>query len=776
MAKKPTISTISSGYASNTQLNNNFSALRTGFDNTLSLDGSTPNAMNADLDMNGNNILNASQVNVDSLYIDGISVVPGDVTLQTTYLTASYTGDGSQVAYALTADPQTEANTSVYVDGVYQNKDTYSVSGVVVTFSEAPPLNSAIEIVYPTNTDTLNGTTADLITYNQKGTGAQDRTLTSKLQESVSVKDFGAVGDGVADDAAAILAAFKYIKSIGGGSIDFPFGTYLISHGFRVPSNTVVNFNGSTIKATTTFGQSIPSDTEAAGSFFALGRPNSESPLPSDIGNITFNGDGAFFDGRRDEQTGTVAGYSMIVMETTDTPVQVDNLKLKNIIIRDIEMDRTGYDGIYIAGVDGLYIENVTIRHALRIGFVGISGENVTFNNCRAINTVGDNASVPTSYRGPSNSGDGFWNEPNNDWQNMNKWFYQNCRAIANYRSGFKVWNAGPDAQYSIQLDNCYSYSNVFDETTSTLRSSPGEANYILNTNNTSASQAMVTFNNCVSEAANGSGFIITPNGGGASQRFVMNDLVAINCNQNDTASVNRTPIRVGATTYTATPTVIINNPLIVAPVGNSNGYGIYTGSMKNIYVGNPKFIGTFTQGLVVDTANKPSDSERGEAIFEVGNGGPDLGDVYKFANPVRPALFDQTSSPTVSTDLFRNEIALWQDDNNQIAGIYRRDDSTTPKYLDFNPKKRLRGVKDLTSASASIPAQDKETGTITVTGAALGDIVSIAATVNLDSDLILTARVSAADTVTYYVHNPSSGSTTRAATYLTVNVFGSDY
>ena len=125
---------------------------------------------------------------------------------------------------------------------------------------------------------------------------------------------------------------------------------------------------------------------------------------------------------------------------------------------------------------------------------------------------------------------------------------------------------------------------------------------------------------------------------------------------------------------------------------------------------------------------------------------------------------------------MFRNEIALWQDDNNQIAGIYRRDDSTTPKYLDFNPKKRLRGVKDLTSASASIPAQDKETGTITVTGAALGDIVSIAATVNLDSDLILTARVSAADTVTYYVHNPSSGSTTRAATYLTVNVFGSDY
>lgn len=65
MAKKPSITTISSGYASTTTLNANFESLRAGFDNTLSLDGSTPNAMNADLDMNGNSLLNVTDILVD---------------------------------------------------------------------------------------------------------------------------------------------------------------------------------------------------------------------------------------------------------------------------------------------------------------------------------------------------------------------------------------------------------------------------------------------------------------------------------------------------------------------------------------------------------------------------------------------------------------------------------------------------------------------------------------------------------------------------------------
>ena len=62
MAKRPTVSTISTGHASITALNNNFTALRDGFDNTLSRDGSTPNTMSADIDLNGNDITNVNTI------------------------------------------------------------------------------------------------------------------------------------------------------------------------------------------------------------------------------------------------------------------------------------------------------------------------------------------------------------------------------------------------------------------------------------------------------------------------------------------------------------------------------------------------------------------------------------------------------------------------------------------------------------------------------------------------------------------------------------------
>jgi hypothetical protein len=71
LAKKPTITTVATGYQATDTINSNTVALRDAFDNTLSLDGSTPNAMEADLDLNGNNILNVNNIYADNIIYDG---------------------------------------------------------------------------------------------------------------------------------------------------------------------------------------------------------------------------------------------------------------------------------------------------------------------------------------------------------------------------------------------------------------------------------------------------------------------------------------------------------------------------------------------------------------------------------------------------------------------------------------------------------------------------------------------------------------------------------
>lgn len=57
-------------------------------------------------------------------------------------------GDDVTVAFTLPSAPVNENTTQVYVNGVYQQKNTYTLAGVTLTFSEAPPLTSTIEVSY----------------------------------------------------------------------------------------------------------------------------------------------------------------------------------------------------------------------------------------------------------------------------------------------------------------------------------------------------------------------------------------------------------------------------------------------------------------------------------------------------------------------------------------------------------------------------------------------------------------------------------------------------
>ena len=86
---------------------------------------------------------------------------------------------------------------------------------------------------------TMTKPTSEQVTFTAAGSGATLRNLVDKVREVVSVKDFGAVGDGVANDAAAIELALNS----GARRITFPAGSYLVNTRIQCSqSNIEVDF------------------------------------------------------------------------------------------------------------------------------------------------------------------------------------------------------------------------------------------------------------------------------------------------------------------------------------------------------------------------------------------------------------------------------------------------------------------------------------------------------------------------------------------------------
>lgn len=95
---------------------------------------------------------------------------------------------------------------------------------------------------------------SSLVGYTQGGTGAITRTVQNRLRDFVSFKDFGAVGDGVADDTAEVLLALNSGARVidGGGS------TYKLTSNIAPNSQNIVVQNATfDISSITTGGSAI---------------------------------------------------------------------------------------------------------------------------------------------------------------------------------------------------------------------------------------------------------------------------------------------------------------------------------------------------------------------------------------------------------------------------------------------------------------------------------------------------------------------------------------
>lgn len=151
-----------------------------------------PNEMNTNLDMNGRRILNVA-VGPDS----------GDLA------TKGYVDQGLSSKYDKTGGPLLG---DVQMGG-------HRISGLpdatqpseAATYNQLLQLESGVDSLLRNDLAAPGG--SSLVGFKQSMLGSVNRTVEGSLRDSVSVKDFGAVGNGIADDTAALNAFWAYIKT-----------------------------------------------------------------------------------------------------------------------------------------------------------------------------------------------------------------------------------------------------------------------------------------------------------------------------------------------------------------------------------------------------------------------------------------------------------------------------------------------------------------------------------------------------------------------------------
>jgi len=186
--------------------------------------------------------------------------------------------------------------------------------------------------------DIYLGNTSNRVVYNQGGTGAVDTTVEAKLREVVTPEDYGAVGDGVADDTAELQAAITANSVV----IGVRGSTYKISSTITIPANRIIDLTDCDV----TFTGTIYAFTASGSNLTFTG-----GTITGPSGSYTASQGGIYV-------SGTVNG-------ATVAPTFLDAIKIRNVSV-----DLVGAEAIRIeyctnAEVDGCKLTNC--------GYFGIS-------------------------------------------------------------------------------------------------------------------------------------------------------------------------------------------------------------------------------------------------------------------------------------------------------------------------------------------------------------------------------------------------------------------
>jgi hypothetical protein len=231
----------------------------------------------------------------------------------------------------------------VYINGALMTRgvDYVATTGSSITGLVALSAADLVEVVAFSQIDAIGSIPSANSTFLQSGTGAVQRTVDSKLKDVVSVKDFGAVGNGVADDTAAIQAAIDHAESLGRGAIYFPASIYRVSSTLTVQGDNIT-LRGDGINSVITRNNASYGSTLVV----SAADPTASTIFDVTIADIKFNSTVAM-----------TAGAHLEIVEAAY--FTLENLSIQN-----------GFIGLHLRGLRASNINNIHIRSGQLYGSV----------------------------------------------------------------------------------------------------------------------------------------------------------------------------------------------------------------------------------------------------------------------------------------------------------------------------------------------------------------------------------------------------------------------